>query len=411
MNKVLFTVTCLMVLTSCYKEVEVADGDKELFELSVSPSTQELLFHSTDTSYSIMDEELELRYKGRHLFVRRMGIRGETALDFRRKSYSVGLEYPFAVKEREGGGDKVLESFKLISLAMDYTYINNRLAFGMLQKAGIMPLFYRFTELCLNGETQGVYFLVEDPEEYTQDLGSEYILRRDYNHNINSFEHKPGNHDVDAETYREYYKEIYRSLPLLEGQALYEHLTQRLDLDQYFRKMGVDYLLQNGDYTDEVFLYATMDQDDIIFRIIPWDYDDIFSANPHEVGRSWGTGTLFGSRSYSNRAEVLDEIGDKLIFSIEDDLDYAIAMDPFVYEKYESSLRELFAELDETFITSLFSDLEKELTPYYEDPDLILQSQYDQRPTDLQSWHDNMDEKESFVLERLTQIKRKLQLL
>ena len=140
------------------------------------------------------------------------------------------------------------------------------------------------------------------------------------------------------------------------------------------------------------------------------DYDDIFDAHPHEVGVSWGTGTIFGSRYYKTHQDIYDEIGDKMIFSIEDDLDYAIAMDSLLYARYESTLTNMIRSMDGDVFETLFDQVEKELTPFYNDNDLILQSQYDLKPTSLELWQNNIQEKQALLENRLELMKVQLEI-
>lgn len=44
--------------------------------------------------------------------------------------------------------------------------------------------------------------------------------------------------------------------------------------EKKIEKLAFNYLIRNGDYTDELFLYLTGKGNQ--FQIIPWDYDDIF---------------------------------------------------------------------------------------------------------------------------------------
>ena len=411
MNKVCISIVFFLFLSSCYEEVELTeDPDKVVFELSVSSWMQEFIYASKDTAYSIQDPDLELMFNDKELAIKEMHIRGRTTLDYRRKSYSVHLKDPIYVRGQEGGEGRKLTRFKLISLSMDYTYINNRIAFGILERAGLMSLFYRFVEFKINGNTQGVYFLVEDPEQFSHEQGAEFILRRDYHHVIRDLDYEPDLYHKSSEEYVSRFKEIYDQLPYLKGEALYEFLNSRLDLNQYFRKMGIDFLLQNGDYTDEVYFFAMIEQNEIRYKIIPWDYDDIFSRYPHEVGRSWSLGGLFGVREYDSHQDVLDEIGQKMIFSIEDDLDYAIAMDPFLYTRFEQTLADLMRILDANALGALFGRVEDELTPFYNDETLINQSSYDYKPTSFEIWQNNMQEKQILLEERLESMRKQLQI-
>lgn len=400
-----------LLLNSCYSEIEVRDLPMEVFELSLSPEMEDFVFNSRDTAYIIEDPELSVVFNKHPLFVREMRVRGRTTLDFRRKSFSLKLDSPVFVPGTDGLGLKELTRFKLISLSMDYTYINNRLAFGILEKAGVMPLFYKYVGLSINGENQGVYFLVEDPEQYAPDHGSEFILRRDYRHSIEDSEYKPGQYYFSEEDYVRRFKEMYTQLPELEGPDLYEHLDQRLDLDQYFRKMGIEYLLKNGDYTDELYFYSLVGQEGIRYSLIPWDYDDIFSYRPHEVGRYWGTGILFGERRYETHQDVLDVIGDKLVFSIEDDLDYIIAVDSFMYASYEKTIGDMIHGFGKDDLDLLFGQIEKELRPFYNNEEVILQSQNDSQATSTVLWEANMAEKKQLLTWRLDAMKEHLKYL
>ncbi len=411
MKHIYLVIGMILLLSSCYSEIEVRDPSMEVFELSLSAEMEDFVFNSEDTAYIIEDTELSVAFNEHPLFVREMRVRGRTTLDYRRKSFSLKLNSPVFIPGTDGQELKKLTRFKLISLSMDYTYINNRLAFGILEKAGIMPLFYKYVGLSINGENQGVYFLVEDPEQYAPDHGSEYILRRDYGHNIEDSEYKPEQYYISEEDYVSRFKEMYTGLPLLEGPDLYEHLDQRLDLELYFRKMGIEYLLKNGDYTDEVYFYSMASKEGIRYRIIPWDYDDIFSYRPHEVGRYWGTGTLFGERRYDTHEDVLNEIGDKLVFSIEDDLDYIIAVDSFLYASYEKVIGDMIEEIGKDDLELLFDQIEKELRPFYDIEDVISQSQYDRQATSTVLWQENMTEKENLLQSRLESMKRHLKYL
>jgi len=398
----------LTAASSCYKEVELQLDTGAVFELSVTPSMQDQIFDSRDTSYIIDEPGTLLLLDDQPLDLDNFRVRGKSALNYRRKSYAVKLNTPILLEERDGSGLKELTRFKLIAMAMDYTYIEERTGFGLLEQQDLMPLFYRFVELRLNGSTQGLYLLVEDPEQYYLEHGSEYILRRGYYHSIEDSDYAPSFQYIPRETYESAFQEIYLNLTRLHGEELYNALDQRLNLKQYFRKIGMDYLLQNGDYSDEIYLYAMSNQDEIRFNIIPWDYDDLFKSNPHEVGITWGTGTLFGDRHYPTHQDVLDEIGQKMIFSIEDDLDYTIVMDTFLYARYESTLAEMIGGISPEDIDELFNQVRNELTPFYNNTEVVKQSMYDENETTYRLWEENMADKKSFLKRRLGEMKQQL---
>ena len=398
-----------LLFSSCYKEVTVAEPEVDRFDLTVSPETQLFIYNSRDTGYSVEDAVLQLSFNDQVLDLKEIRVRGKSALNYQRKSYAVFLDESIPVPDRYQASVKYLKRFKLLALAMDYTYIENRVAFGLLQEAGIMPLFFKFVELRMNGETQGVYLLIEDPEQYYKENNSEFILRRGYNHHIDDLDYHPSAHFIPEETYVEEFHAIYSLLPRVQGEALIEELGAKLDLTAYFRKIGIDYLLQNGDYTDELYLYAVIDGGRSTFRPIPWDYDDIFASQPHEIGRAWGMGTIFGSRYYATMEDVFDDIGHKMIYSIEDDLDYTIARDPVLYDAYTRVLNTLMEEVTPGIIEQVFRETEEELHPFYQSVSIIEQSEYDRHATTLKLWKKNLKEKQEWLIKRHAEIQEMLQ--
>lgn len=398
----------LIFFSSCYKEVDLPPEPDVVFDLHVSPALQEFIYESRDTSYTIDEPGMTFSMDRQPLDLDEIKIRGKSALRYQRKSYTVKLDQPVSLPALNGSQLKNLRRFKLIAMAMDYTYIENRIGFGILEEQEIMPLFYRYVEFKINGNSQGVYLLIEDPEEFSLQDGSEFILRRGYYNSIADSKYEPSSHFIPMGTYENRFKEIYAYLTQVQGEALYDALNQRLNMEQYFRKMGIDYLLQNGDYTDEVFFYAMVKEDQIRFSIIPWDYDDLFRNYPHEVGITWGTGHLFGDRYYASHQDILNEIGDKLIFSIEDDLDYAIAMDPYLYARYLSTLSDMIEKMDPEDIDALFEKVRQELLPFYHKEEVVKQSKYDEKETSYTLWEENMEEKRAFIKNRLAAMKEQV---
>ena len=103
---------------------------------------------------------------------------------------------------------------------------------------------------------------------------------------------------------------------------MYDSLNAVVHLDHYFQWLAFNYLIKNGDYTDELFLYLSTE--DKRFDIIPWDYDDIFKSQPHD--------------GFEKRNKVLDH---KLLFSAEAYIDIVIDKDPFLYLEFLKSFFQL----------------------------------------------------------------------
>ncbi len=107
---------------------------------------------------------------------------------------------------------------------------------------------------------------------------------------------------------------------------MYDTLSAYMDLEQYFAKLSIDLLIKNGDYTDEIFFYSKIKDNKEVFGVFPWDLDDIFSDRPMRR-KLVGSRHSICMREYYSMSDVVADVGEKLLYSIEDDLDYKIAID------------------------------------------------------------------------------------
>lgn len=289
--------------------------------------------------------------------VEKVRTRGQTTLFYPRKSFSFSLKS--SAEFRHGETAESLGKFYALSLSMDRNYCNNRLAFEMMQICGIFNLFYSFCELSINDHCEGIYLIVERPEDWAfNKKDSPLLIRRGYNHEIEKI---TTNKEIDKSEIRKYcdcYKNIYKCLHKYEGEVLYDTLSKWLDIDLYMYWLAFNFYIRNGDYTDEVYFY--FDPSVNKFRIIPWDYDDIFFSVPHE-----------GSVSTSELTR------DKYIFSTEDMLDVRIASDPDLYRIYLGKFVELMDQLPPAVLKTVFESTYAELYPYYADIEIISLSEYD----------------------------------
>jgi spore coat protein H len=286
-----------------------------------------------------------------------ISTRGQTTLMYKRKSLSIKLKSK--AKFRHGDRKESLKKFSLLSLSMDRYYCRNRLAFEMMDSLGIFDLFYSFCELKINGNSEGVFMIVERPEDWAmKGKQSPLVIRRGYDHRME--ETKTGNKSNRSETrkYLGYYRQIYKSLHDYEGEELYRVLQEYIDIDFYMRWLAFNFLVHNGDYSDEVFFY--IDPEIGKYRIIPWDYDDIFATTPHE--------------GVKQRDKA---IGEKLIFSSEDLLDITIANDSYLYGVYKQQLKEVLETLSPDLFKKIIERTYAELYPYCSEREIISNCQYD----------------------------------
>jgi spore coat protein H len=294
---------------------------------------------------------------GDTLLAEEISTRGGSTLLFRRKSYSFSMKSEATF--RHGERKEKFRRFYALSLSMDKNYCSNRLAYEMMEKIHLFGLFYSFSELHINGKCEGICMIIERPEDWAMKKeNSPLIIRRGYNHTIDKMESGKIAGKSDADDYANYFNLIYKSLKKHEGEELYKTLSQWIDMENYMKWLAFNFLVRNGDYTDEVFLY--IDPEINKFKIIPWDYDDLFLPAPHE------------GRDKSRKI-----LGDKLIFSSEDKLDIKIATDPFLYKIYLIQFKEVLEQLNTDTLKEVFENTYAELYPYYSNIDIIRMSQYD----------------------------------
>jgi spore coat protein H len=291
------------------------------------------------------------------LKLKKVGTRGQSTLMLKRKSLSFKLKSKATF--RHGESKESLKKFSLLSLSMDKYYCHNRLAFEMMDTVGIFNLFYAFSDLEINDRSEGIFMIVERPEDWAlKGKGSHLVIRRGYEHRIEKFK---ADKKTDRKKTREYisdYKQIYRVLHEFDGEELYTAILEYLDIDNYMKWLAFNFLVHNGDYADEVFFY--MDPDLKKYRIIPWDYDDIFATTPHE--------------GVKQRNRI---IGDNLIFSSEDLLDIKIATDPYLYGVYLERLKDVLETLSPEVLRHIIEKTYAELFPYYSDEEIISNVQFD----------------------------------
>jgi spore coat protein H len=332
--------------------------------------------------------------------LKKFKIVGSSSLKYRRKSYKVSLEKPYTFVQNES--TVAIKDFRLISLSMDSYYFHMFIAYSLLKETGLFDLYFTYAEVKINQETQGIYLLIEDPDYYAlKKKGSDFIVRRDFRYNIfkpndsiKGFDFKSNskNHSPADDDHIELFKSIYASLYVSHDKSLFDSLNQKLDMNKYMKWMSMNYFLCNADYTDEVFFFMTTTNNRGHFDIIPWDYDDILRFPPHE--------------GWDHRHS---KIGNKLIYSIEDSLDFKIANDAYLYNQYLSNMGSMLETLDDSTIEKAFYNSYKELSPLLDKNELISMSRYDE--TKFNSPNDfllNLKASCLFLIERKKVILNKL---
>lgn len=399
----------VLFITGCYKEnPESVDLAEEVFNFMVTDSQRILINESRGLQYEITDPLPILQFADNEYAIDRFEIRGDNTLNFTRKGFGVNMKDKVPIYNTRDKKVKKYEEFKLLAMVYDYTYIENSTATGMFTEVGLWPVYSFFTEVRLNNRTQGLYHFIEDPFEYfIEQENSSCVLRRGYEHHIKSISVNPANNSGE-DYYMARFKKIYHSLPDYSGKQRYDTLSAYMDMEQYFKKLSIDLLLKNGDYTDEVIFYTKIMNGNEVFGVFPWDYDDIFADEPHEIGNDWAVGTIFGSRVYNSMDDVHDDVGFRLMFSIEDDLDYAIAKDEYVYQEYLKTLRNVIEKIDISTIDKIFDNTIYKVGPFYDNDSIIAQSRFDVDKTDYDLFAANIAQQKQMLKERRNRILEEL---
>ena len=407
-NAILLSIIILLS-AGCIKEYyRPPDPEKEAFNFLVTEEQRHYINASRKTQYEVSDPVPVLQFAGESYTLDRFEIRGDNTLNFERKGFGVNMDRKLTLFCPEEQMLKKYEEFKLLSLVYDFTYIENSIATGLFREAGLWPVYSFFTEVRLNGHTQGLYHFIEDPVEYfIEQKDASCVIRRGYDHVIKSYSVNP-EPILPESVYFSRFRKIYKSLPEYSGKQMYDTLSAYIDMEQYFRKLSIDMLVKNGDYTDEVFFYTKVRGGREIFGVFPWDYDDIFKDQPHEIGNDWATGTIFGTRIYNSMDDVISDVGDKLLYSIEDDLDYKIAKDDFLYQEYLKTLRSVVEKIDPFVIDRIFDYTYDHIGPFYAVDSIIAQSQYDHDETSYDLFVANLAEKRQMLKERRNRIMQEL---
>ena len=355
MKYAVFLFFCLNIYTTVFTQsvdlyLDLSEAlsleDKNIFSFKVTSYCESRLKEISGEKFEI--PSCEIAYNGVALKAKSCKTRGKTTLYFKRKSFSISLKDSVVLGESE------IKKLALNNLAMDHNYYRNRLSFLCLERIGIFHLQNKFAELRINGNSAGLYLAIQKPEDYIRSQESTLLVRREY-------EGRYTIEDSQGDNVKNPMKRL-RKIPQLtkkfEGQQLYDSLDAVVHLDHYFKWLAFNYMIKNGDYTDELFLYLTADEH--LFDIIPWDYDDIFKSQPHD--------------GFEARNKVL---GRKLLFSGEAYVDIVIGNDKVLYLQFLRTFKQVLEILNPDVLKDTFEKVYLELYPYFADQEVIAQSGYD----------------------------------
>lgn len=291
--------------------------------------------------------------------------RGQSSLrKFARKNLSVK-----ALKEVDGEKKKIkvghIKSKNLImsSSPADMLFIKNMIGYNLLKEIGIHSLKTQLAEVLLNGESQGLYMITENQADILmKEQVADIVIRRRYNDDLEVKEVKKGLTDSDVLKYQATLKAIHKSIREMSGDKLIATLEKNLNLKNYLKWLAFNYIIANGDYSDEVYFFGQKKSNgDIYFDISPWDLDDSFSEKMHLSG--FVTGPNY---------QVSDESKKQLIFNYESRIDRKVAGDAKLLRMYFEAMDEVVTTLSQNDVLSKIEQtVLADLNPYLDDEDIL----------------------------------------
>jgi hypothetical protein len=250
--------------------------------------------------------------------------------------------------------DISLDDFMLINMCFDKGYIHYRTALAIATKLGLFPSFHRYVELRMDGVSHGVYLLIQNIVHAVAPLQADTIVQRARPGSLRTYLGVPNEpldssgpqqvpHCSDGRLFS--HEEVTAGREFLGGSFVWTAeldspgrkesaaarffemlvsstsndtgaLEATLNVDRYLDFLGLNSLMLNGDYVDEVFFYRDGKQR---WSLSGWDFDDVMSICHH-------------SQSFALR--------DPLLYCAESILDHLITK-PWIRLRYIHRLRNL----------------------------------------------------------------------
>ena len=290
--------------------------------------------------------------------------RGQSSLaKFPRKNLSVKVE-----KEENGEKKKLKvggvkgKKLTLSASPEDLLFVKNSIGYSLLKAIGIHSLETQFAEVKLNGASQGLYMITGNQTDVLmKDQDADIVIRRRYNDALEVKDAKKEISEADVLKYTATLKSVHKSIRELSGDKLIATLEKNLNLKNYLKWLAFNYIVKNGDYSDEVYFFGKKNEaGEIYFDVSPWDMDDSFSEKMH----------ISNIPTFPNY-HMQENSKKQMIYNYESRIDRKVAGD-------EKLLRMYFAAMDEVVTTlsqgdvlwNIQQNILKDLNPYLDDADI-----------------------------------------
>jgi hypothetical protein len=296
--------------------------------------------------------------------------RGQSSILMPRKNLKIQSVY----KDQEGKAQKLtiagIGAKKLIlsSGSADPLLTKNMSVYRLYEVAGLPTMKTSYAEVTINGVSQGLHMVSENADDHIlKDLNADIAFRRGYLDSLELREQKKTLSEQEVAAYTAALNAIYSDIKKLKGAELLASLEKRMNFKNYLRMLAMNYLVKNGDYYDELYLYGTKNAaGEMYFDVFPWDFDDSFSAKMH-----LSVLPGYSNNSRSKRSEK------QMLFSFESRIDMAISQDAVLLNKYFEVFGEVVSKLTAEKINQSFANVSALVAPYITDPDVLAQGTID----------------------------------
>jgi hypothetical protein len=224
-----------------------------------------------------------------------------------------------------------LKKFYLMNMRYDRGQYQIAWTYNMLRDFDMFHLHTQYIRIIVNGESLGMFMMIEPPETG---------IRRTFDDVVAIHRRKRSN--VYTSEWSASVPDASKSLNQLRAlnredqvdNAL-EAYSQVIDIEQYFRWLAINSILQNHDYLDEPFFFErrTDKQTSQPLQLMAWDYDDVAM----DVQKS-------------------GHVEDPHFWSALDKTDFAIHRNPELFARYKTALANMLVEMPAARIEKYMRD-------------------------------------------------------
>lgn len=382
--------------------LKIADSDKEFYKENIGKLAIDIPLVNIRTRHQFIAPEVgtqDTPYQQAE-----METRGQGCLIVFRKCLGIDLKDSITFN-----GQK-FKKFDLVSMREDKGYTDTHLGMNIFSYLGMFPLKFDYVELLINNANWGLYTIVETPNSYfKKELKTPFSGRA--NGIFYKFKSRFYNEKIAKNPEVEFVSDLKSLVKIASknhshkgGDKLYKMLKWKMDIDGYLTLLGVHNLLQNGDYSDEIYFYVDPEkyaQGKIYFKVMIWDTDVLFSRpHPTPYNMFW--------KSRINRT---------LFYSMENKFDRKLALDKYINKKMAALLKDvLLTKLTSVKLSEMVQVVRAKISPYLTE-NALRASIYDFNPKErnipysAQEIINMLSSKEKLLLQRRNELLKRIDLI